>query len=122
LHADGDPERTAEAHRYAHPPRVFAGGGAESGPLSDGSRLVACDDPALVVSAIEPQADGSTLVRLYNASDRARRASIRHGFPGAGGFDRVDLRGRVRSGAAAPVAARALIDFDPWEIVTLRPR
>jgi len=36
-HGNGDSHRTAEAHRYAFPPLVFAGGGSAAGPPSNRS-------------------------------------------------------------------------------------
>jgi hypothetical protein len=123
-HPDGDAARTAEAHRFAFPPLIFAGGGSGAGPLADGARLIEVDDPAIVVSAVEPRPDGAPIVRLYNASPEARRAHIRHQFPGARGLEGVDLNGRRLPAPAVGSAdtAAATLALRPWQIVSLRPR
>ena len=87
--------------------------------LRDGARLLEIDDPAVVVSAIEPRAQSTPLIRLYNASDAARRVALRWCGPGAQRLEPVDLtgratrarglrrrRGRERHARAAPLADR----------------
>ncbi len=96
LHPDGCDSRLAEAHRFAHPPAAFAPGEGAGQSLADGARLVVIDDPALVVSALEPGADGALHVRLYEASGASRR--MRGRVPGARALRAVDLAGRDDSG------------------------
>jgi hypothetical protein len=112
VHAPEDPQRIAEAHRFAHPPAIFRGGSGSGAVLSDGARLLELDDPALVVSAVEPRPAG---VRLWNASDREREIDLRWGVPGAGPPECVDLRGQ-------PTATAGPKRLRPWQIVSLRPR
>jgi len=123
-HPDREATRTAEAHRFAFAPLLFAGEGAEDAPLADGVRLLEVDDPAVVVSAVEPRPEGAPNVRLYNASPDERRVQVRHHLPGARGFERVDLNGRPLPGAdALPVSSTgAELTLRPWQIATLRPR
>jgi alpha-mannosidase/mannosylglycerate hydrolase len=110
LHAQDDARRTAEAHAFAAPPLVFAGA-AEAGDVADGSRLLAVDDPYVVVSAIEPRTDGSIAVRLWNASGEARTLPT----PWAAGASamRVDLAGRPLGAAENPLR------LGPWKILAL---
>jgi hypothetical protein len=120
LHADGDPQRIADAHRFAAPAWLFpAGGGAAE--LHDGARLVEIDDPAVVVSAIEPRAESTPLIRLYNASPRARRVALRWGGPGASRLETVDLAGRPLplDGFAPGSGASATLPLRAWQIVSL---
>jgi alpha-mannosidase len=121
LHAGADPQRTAEAHSFAVPPALFAGG-AERGPLGDGARLFEVDDPELVVTALEPRPDGSVHARLFLASPRGRRVRVRWGVHGASQLAAVDLAGRPdprRSIRPAPGGWTEL-DLRGWEIATLR--
>jgi alpha-mannosidase len=122
-HPDGDATRTAEAHRFAFAPLLFAGEGPDDAPLGDGARLLEVDDPAVVVSAVEPRPDRSPNIRLYNASPDERRVRIRHHLPGARGLERIDLNGRPLAGAEAPPAAStaATLTLRPWQIAALRP-
>jgi alpha-mannosidase len=123
-HPDGDAGRTAEAHRFAFAPLLFAGEGPGDAPLGDGARLLEVDDPAVVVSAVEPRRSSAPDIRLYNASPDERPVRIGHHFPGAGGFERVDLSGRPLPDAdVGPVASPgATLAFRPWQIAALRPR
>jgi alpha-mannosidase len=120
LHAAADPQRTAEAHRYAAPPLLFAGGGDASGPLGDAARLLEVDDPAVVVSALEPRGPG-TEIRILNASAQARRVRLRWNGR-AGALSRVDLRGLPRPGAPLELAGdrSASLELRAWEIAALR--
>lgn len=117
--------RSAEAHRFAYPPLAWQASPCGDGALRDGARLLEVDDPAVVVSAIEPLAGGGCLVRLYNASDRAR--SVRLRWNGRGGpLREVDLAGRGSAGCAsdpdrgsgAPGASE--LALAPWQIRCLR--
>src|SRR5262245_20826594 len=45
LHRAGDADAVAHAHRFAHAPVAFAGGGAEGADVPDGARLLELDDP-----------------------------------------------------------------------------
>jgi mannosylglycerate hydrolase len=123
LHAPGDPGRTAEAHRFAFPALAFAGEPSEAGDLEDGARLVEVDDPAVVISAIEPRSGAPPVVRLVNASPEARRVGIRWNGPGASGLEPVDLAGRpVAAGGLEPgPGASATLALRPWQILSLRP-
>jgi hypothetical protein len=123
-HPDGDAARTAEAHRFAFPPLIFAAGGASGAPLCDGARLIEVDDPAVVVAAVEPRPTSSPIIRLYNASPDARRVRIRHHFPGARGLECVDLAGRPLTAAETKPddASGVTLALRPWQIAALRPR
>jgi len=123
-HPDGDAVRMAEAHRFAFPPLIFAAAGPNAAPLGDGARLLEVDDPAVVVSAVEPRPDSAPIIRLYNASSEARRVRIRHHFPAARGLECVDLNGRPLpvSGAAAGDLTGEMLSLRPWQIAALRPR
>ncbi|HEY8155905.1 MAG TPA: hypothetical protein VII72_17375 [Myxococcota bacterium] len=121
LHADGDPERVAEAHRFGAPAWIFAAEGGPDAPLRDGARLLEIDDPALVVSAIEPRRESTPLIRLYNASDAPRRVSLRWRGPGARRLEPVDLTGSATrlEGFVAGEGASATLALRPWQIVNL---
>jgi alpha-mannosidase len=137
LHAPGDPLRTAEAHRFAAPALAFAGGKCAADPsgelLADGARLLEVDDPAVVVSAIEPPADGAggtgrpgraPVARLYNASPQPRRVRVRWNGAEARRLGTVDLAGCPAGDAclepgddgAVTLALRA------WQLVGLAPK
>jgi len=120
LHPPGEAERAAEAHRFAAPPLLLAGGGGRGAPLADGARLVAVDDPAVVVSAVEPGRDGAAQVRLLNLSNEPRRVRVRwHGA--ARGLAAVDLQGRPDPGVdAEPEEGGVRLSLRPWQIATLR--
>jgi alpha-mannosidase/mannosylglycerate hydrolase len=93
LHRPDERARVAEAHRFAWPPLAFAlGDGPPGTELRDGARLVVIDDPAIVVSAFEPGAEGRLHLRLYEALGRARRLVGR--IPGAVQIRALDLAGR----------------------------
>lgn len=98
LHPARDARRVAEAHGFAFPPLGFRCGAATPGTLRDGDRLVAIDDPAVVVSAIEPRAGGDAELRLWNAEAQERRARVAW-TPACVGILPIDLAGR-----AAPVS------------------
>lgn len=97
LHAAGDDARVTHAHAFAWRPFAFAtGDGAAPGaagsrPLRDGARIVEIDDPAVIVSAVEPGPEGMLRLRLYEATGRAR--SVRGRFPGASSIRAVDFTG-----------------------------
>jgi alpha-mannosidase len=110
LHPRDDPRRTAEAHAFAAPPLVFAGA-ARRGDVADGARLLAVDDPHVVVSAIEPRADGALGVRLWNASGDSR--SIPAPWPDGARALQVDLAGRALGPAASPLR------FGPWQLLAI---
>jgi alpha-mannosidase len=119
-HAPDEPERVLRAHAHAYPPVPFAGGAPGPGPLRDGQRLVEVDDPAVVVSAIEPRADGRALVRLWNASPEARTVRVRWGGE-AGRLELMDLAERPLPGAApAGDGAEIQVELSAWRIATLR--
>ena len=121
LHPPGEPERLARAHAFAFPPVAFAGGGPAGAPLRDGARLVEVDDPAVVVSAVQPGPDGRTRVRLWNASGQARRVRVAWGGPGARGIEAVDLAGRPeRAGDLEAEGPCGWLRLRPWQIATLR--
>jgi hypothetical protein len=121
LHADGDPERGADAHRFGAPAWGFAADGGPDAVLQDGARLLEVDDPAVVVSAIEPRAQSTPLIRLYNASDAARRVALRWCGPHAQRLEPVDLTGRATAleGFVAGEGASATLALRPWQIVAL---
>lgn len=122
LHPAGDPAQIARAHAFGSPPLAFPGGEGAGGPLADGARVVEVDDPEVVVSALEPRADGRSLLRLYNASDRAREVRVAWRLAGAETLAAVDLADRpapdvglVREGGGVRLRLR------PWQIAGLRP-
>ena len=119
LHPVGDPRRVAEAHAFAYPPLPIRRGerGAEA-VLPDGARLVAVEEPALVVSAFEPRAGGGSLVRCYDASGRGCAATVGFGLPGLRRIRAVDLAerplGDVREGPGLDLTLR------PFQILALQ--
>jgi hypothetical protein len=124
LHADGDPERGADAHRFGAPAWLFAAEGGADAPLRDGVRLLEIDDPAVVVSAIEPRTESTPLIRLYNASGAARRVALRWRGPGASRLEPVDLAGSPTrlEGCVPGEGASATLALRPWQIVNLTTR
>ncbi len=95
FHATTDSDWIAALHRFAYAPEVAAGAGGDDAPLRDGARLVTQDDPEIVVSAIEPRADGSAIVRIWEASGRPRTASLTWHAPGEWTWEAVDLADRL---------------------------
>jgi alpha-mannosidase/mannosylglycerate hydrolase len=114
--APGDPALDAAALGFADPPLVFSAG-SPGGRLGDGARLVAWDDPAVQLSALEPRPGGITALRLLNASDRARSVQVR--WNGPGGLWEVDLAGRSRGGARRPEPSLEL-SLRPWQLASLQ--
>ena len=122
-HAAGEPRRTADAHAFAFPPLAFAGGSTADAPLRDGARLLLLDDPAVVVSAIEPRPGGGAWLRLYNATPQVRRVRLRWNTPAATALDPLDLAGRVDAAVRLQAdGPNAVLELRPFEIVSLRPR
>jgi hypothetical protein len=147
LHADGDPQRAAEAHRFGAPGWLFPAEGEPDAPLRDGARLLSLDDPAVLVSAIEPRLanearsepkasegggagyagavparlESTPLIRLYNASAAPRSVRVRWGGPGARGLSPVDLAGNATrlDGFAPGEGASATLALRPWQIASL---
>jgi len=93
LHRDDDPRRIAEAHGFAFPPLAFPGVEDADGVIADGARLVAVDDPQVLVSAVEPCGDGDADLRLVNASGDTRSLHVAWGAP-TRSLRIVDLAGR----------------------------
>jgi hypothetical protein len=132
FHAPDDPMRVADAHAFAAPPLAFlaTGSGEGHGALRDGARLVEVDDPAVVISAIEPAGDdegdatnGAVLVRLWNASDLAREARVRFAARPGARIDAVDLAGRADPAVRIRAEGDAVrLALRPAQIVTLRVR
>lgn len=120
LGPEGEPVRALEAHRFAAPALLFAGGGRR-GPLRDGARLLELDDPRVVVSAVEPGEAGMARVRLYNPTSVATSPRLRWNSHRAVGLEPVDLRGhlnsRVRCQQESDGSVR--VALGPWQIVTL---
>jgi hypothetical protein len=120
LGPDGEPCRTLEAHRFAAPGLLFAGG-SRRGRLRDGARLLELDDPCVVVSAVEPGEAGRARVRFYNATSAARTPRLRWRCARPVGLEPVDLRGlpdaRVRCHEAPDGSVR--VELGPWQIATL---
>jgi hypothetical protein len=119
LHRADEPGWIAEAHRFAWPAAAFAVGEGTGSELRDGARLIEIDDPAIVVSALEPGPDGGLRIRVYEASGTPR--TLRARIPGATRSRAVDLAGApdaalawTPSGEAVEVALRGgqLADFD----------
>ncbi len=121
LHPVDDVERISQAHRFASPPGAWMGGGSAGAPLADGARLVEIDDPAVVVSAIEPRPGRSAVLRLLNASAEPRSVALRWNGPGARALEPVDLAEKaLRDDRFAAEKTRATLSLRPWEIATLR--
>jgi len=121
LHPADSVERVSEAHRFANPARAWIGGGPVDAPLADGARLVEVDDPAVVVSAMEPRPDRRPLLRLYNASAQARTVALRWNGSGARAIEPVDLIEQpLRDGTVRTEKTRATLSLRPWGIATLR--
>jgi hypothetical protein len=121
LHPVDEIERVSQAHRFASPARAWMGGGSADAPLADRARLVEIDDPALVVSAIEPRPDRLAVLRLYNASAQPRTFSLRWNGAGARALEPIDLMERTaRNDRVSAEETRATLSLRPWEIVTLR--
>jgi alpha-mannosidase len=121
LHAEGDPQRAADAHRFGAPAWLFPAEGEPDAPLRDGARLLSVDDPAVVVSAIEPRTESTPLIRLYNASAVPRRVRVGWSGPGARGLSPVDLAGNAArlDGFAPGEGASATLALRPWQIASL---
>jgi 2-O-(6-phospho-alpha-D-mannosyl)-D-glycerate hydrolase len=119
LHAAGERERVARAHGFAFAPLAFAGVEAGDGALADGARLVAVDDPELVVSAIEPASARNTLVRLVAMGAQPRSARVAWSVP-APHAEWVDLAGRTVAAVGTP--GHVDVSLRPWQIATLRLR
>ncbi len=111
-----DPRCVADALRFADPPLVFSGG-AVSGRLRDGVRLVEWDDPAVQLSALEPRAGGLTWLRFLNASGTARSVQVR--WNGPGGLLEIDLCGRPRS-AGGMAGSSLCLALRPWQLAALQ--
>jgi hypothetical protein len=120
LRTAGDRSHRSDALRHADPPLLFAGAGGGEAPLRDGARLLEIDDPELVLSAIEPLAEGGTGVRLYDTAGRPRQATIRWGGGGPG-LERTDLRGRALPEAGEP-GPELRLSVRAHEILSLRAR
>jgi alpha-mannosidase len=117
----GAADALAHAHRFAYAPCAFPAIGAADAPLRDGARLLEVDDPAVLVSAIEPRRDGAAIARIWNASEEARAPEVRFpaGVRDVGAVDlaeRPDPRGALETTGVGSVRVR----LRPWEIRTLR--
>ena len=93
---------------------------AETGDRPRTGRLLAIDNPSVVLAACKPADDGeSTLLRLYNATGEPQDATVKLGFP-AGRWCSTDLREQWNEEAAQPVDDQALDHhFAPHHIQTL---
>jgi hypothetical protein len=121
IHGADDADTAAHAHRFVYPPLTIAGAGPDDAPLRDGARLLELDDPAVVVSAVEPRADGGAIVRIYETTGRARSVSLGWNAPGDWRFAAVDLAERPDPAARIEVTgARARIELRAFEIRNLR--
>jgi hypothetical protein len=121
LHRDDDPRRIAEAHGFAFPPLAFAGIDGAVGPPADGARIVAIEDPQIVVSAIEPRSGGDAELRLLNESGESRRVQLAWGLPHEP-IRSVDFSGcdtAETSFDEAGAGPRA-IALGPWQIAAMR--
>jgi alpha-mannosidase/mannosylglycerate hydrolase len=122
LHAAGEPERALRAHAFARPPVAFPGGAPAGAPLGDGSRLVEVDDPQVLVSAIEPRADGQSVLRIWNASGAQRTARIAWKPAGASALEAVDLADRPVPAGAQAEGPSVNAGLRPWQIASYRVR
>jgi 2-O-(6-phospho-alpha-D-mannosyl)-D-glycerate hydrolase len=123
IHGAADTDAVARLHRFVYPPLALAGAGPDDAPLRDGARLLELDDPGVVVSAIEPRADGSAIVRIYETTGRARPVSLAWNAPGDWTWEAVDLAERPEPGARIEVSgARARAELRAFEIRNLRAR
>ncbi len=123
IHGADDADTAAHAHRFVYPPLAIAGAGPDDAPLRDGARLLELADPGVVVSAIEPRADGSAIVRIYEATGQPRSVSLHWNAPGDWTWEAVDLAERHDPAARIEVSgARARIELRAFEIRNLRVR
>jgi hypothetical protein len=124
IHPADAPDGPAEALRFAVPALALPGraGAPPAAPLGDGARLVELDDPAILLSALEPLPEGGVRVRVWNASSEPRTALLRLGASGAGPLQPVDLRDEPAAGAGAPDGEGIALSLRPWQIATLRAR
>lgn len=122
LHRLDDPRHVVEALAFADPALALAGAGSSEAPLRDGARLVEVDDPAVVVSAVEPRPDGGIALRVCNLSEQARRVGVRWGASLPGGLEAVGLDDRPdpRVAVAPHAVGGVWLTLHPWQIVTLR--
>jgi alpha-mannosidase len=119
-HPVGAADRVSAAHHAAVPPIAFSGAESRAGPLADGARLIEIDDPAVVVSAIEPWPGGGVVVRVVNLSDEPRTVRVRHRGSDFRRLERCDLKGEGTPGAAPMAAADAELGLRPWQIAAFR--
>jgi alpha-mannosidase len=119
LHEPDAPARVVEAHRFAYPPLAAPIVGTALDPLlEDGARLVAIDDPEVVVSAVEPRKNGASLVRLYNATSRERRVSL--AWRSARRLSRVDLAETPdRTSGFEDSGSSATLQLAPWQLASI---
>jgi alpha-mannosidase len=122
LHEAGAADRLVEAHRFAYPAFAFVATSSDAGSGQGDEVLVDVDDPAVVVTAIEPRAEGQLLVRGFNASDAPRRLRLRLPAAGGRGVEAVDLAERPRPGGVARAEEGVSLPLRPWEIFCLRTR
>jgi hypothetical protein len=118
----GAADAAAEALRFAAPALALPGRlrATAGAPLRDGSRLVEIDDPAVLLSALEPRAEGGARLRLWNASSRARTVRVRLGGEGAGALRPVDLRDAPDPRTPARADGDALVlELRPWQLASL---
>jgi hypothetical protein len=113
----GSTAPSVEAHRFAYPPLVVSGGAGPSALLRDGDSLLAVSDPRVLISAIEPRAEGGAIVRGYNASPSPTRARVCWLADPGRRLERIDLAESHSQGAPT---AEADLELRPWEVFNLR--
>ncbi len=107
----------AEAHRFAYPPQAVAAERHE-GHLPADAALMRCDNPAVVISALEPgRSPERYRVRVYNSS--AASQSVCLGFPGARRVRSVNLAGQPAASGLRCGGDTARGSLRPFQIATL---
>ncbi|MEA2396115.1 MAG: alpha-mannosidase [Solirubrobacteraceae bacterium] len=129
-----DPEADMGEHAFAYALAPHAGGWQDGGvvaqarafnaPLRWGAGIAPAgpwaqvDEPGLVLDTIKLAEDGGALVlRLYEAHGARGRARVRVGLPFASARRASLLEDDL--GAAAVDGGEIVLDYRPWEIVTL---
>jgi len=120
LHAASAPGVLADALRHAVPALALPGRAAREGPLAPDARLVALDDPDVLITAIEPRDHGGVRVRLLNAAAEARSVRLRlaRGLRCEGVVDLAD-RPDPRTPLCEEAGALRLA-LRGWQLATLR--
>ncbi len=109
-----------QAHAYAFPPVAIVTN-RHRGKVKEGASLVEVDNPAVVVSAVEPsRLKKAYLVRLYNTTAASQRARLAVWVKSAMLYEVNLLERRVSKGPLRRRAGRVELAFGPAEIKTVQ--